>query len=108
MKVVNKLDFKPSEGFESKGITLTEQVGYRSVQQQIEAFLMANDNLIRYRYKQDYSMKMDDVILDDCEDIVDVKRKQDELMNRVKAKQQQAYEQQLKQQNEKKAEEITE
>lgn len=89
MKVVNKDNFVPSNGFVSVLDSVTEQVGYRDVKQQIEAFLMANQNLMDYRYRQNFDMSFDDVLVDDCEDIVDVLEAQEKLAERLADKQKQ-------------------
>lgn len=72
MITVSKCNYEQPFGYLSIGDSLTEQVGYRTIKQQIEAFAVANDNLLRYRYNQRGDADIHDVDVSSFEDITEV------------------------------------
>lgn len=86
MITVSKCNYEQPVGYLSVGDSLTEQVGYRTIKQQIEAFAVANDNLLRYRYNQCGDADIHDVDVSSFEDITEVVEAQRILKHKLARK----------------------
>lgn len=83
MITVSKCNYVQPVGYESIGESFTEQVGYRTIKQQIDAFSLANDNLLRYRYNQRGDADIHDVDVSSFEDITEVVEAQKYLKDKM-------------------------
>lgn len=86
MITVSKCNYEQPIGYVSSGDSLTEQVGYRTIKQQIEAFAVANDNLLRYRYNQRGDADIHDIDVSSFEDITEVVEAQRFLKDKLARK----------------------
>lgn len=97
MTIVSRNNYVVPSGFVPVGESMTEQVGFRSVKEQIEAFQMAGESLRRYR-RGEQDETLSDIDLYNADDITDVIAMKEALEADVRARAEDNKKQQEKEQ----------